>query len=84
LSTLVVDCYDCCELLLCTRSKRAAAANKRKDDGQLDGEKYFSGCLSFRQRVVAKKAIETNKRNNFSFFNQFFDAVVGILLADSV
>ena len=64
--------------------KNAAAANKRKDDGQLDGEKYFSGCLSFRQRVVAKKAFETNKENKFSFFNQFFDAVVGILLADSV
>jgi hypothetical protein len=55
-----------------------------KTDGQLDGEMDFSNCLSFRQRVIAKKAFETAKRNNLSFFNRFFDAVVGISLAGSV
>jgi hypothetical protein len=55
-----------------------------KTDSELDGERHFSDCLSFRQRVIAKKAFETTKRNNFSFFNRFFDAIIGISLAESL
>ena len=80
----VVNCYVCGELLLLTRSKARPAASKRKDDGQLDAEGQFSDCLSFRQRVVAKKAFEMNKRNNLSFSVDFSTQLFGISLAQSV
>ena len=48
------------------------------------GEMDFSNCLSFRQRMIAKKAFGENNRNKFRFFNRFFDAIIGISLAQSV
>ena len=85
MSLPVVNCYVCGELLLLKRSKQCGPPQADvKTDGQLDGERHFSDCLSFRQRVIAKKAFETSKRKNFSFFNPFFDAIIGISLAESV
>src|SRR5262245_50642936 len=79
---LVANCYVCGELLLLTRVKTIQLTQVKIRADQFHDERHASGCLSFRQRVIAKKAVEINNRNNFSFFNRSFDAVIGISLAE--